>query len=1737
MRCAAEAISATRGGAGGAVGDPAAHGSSQGFGHPSPPSNERRAPTPPPRQRLNTTRARHARALAGILRDPASGPDVARRWGHVVVACVVDALAAREEEDAEVATLLLDCALAVSTAAAASDGGATLDACISRALVHLSSADPARARRGADTPPFHPRANLPTNLGGSGGSSQPSQEHFYIAPGPRGGSQGYGTQDGYHLAVGSSWEATWDGGWNATGAAAAAAAPPASQGQIQLDSPAFGVAAHLASPQPRARHRGGADCGRARLLGLIAELLALDVPRGSLPAAFLAGGGAAEETGEWFGGTPPAGTRLHAATHLRHVAHPDPCGAPSPLAIVIDALRDPAASGDARLAALSLCARLASRAAGDRGCFRGVLASEPGAGQAMAAGALAAVARIAGERGGGGPGTDAAAAAVAEALLVVAACAVADDDFDLDALLREYPPGVAIAKVPTFAGVINDALLSPRLALRADACDCVEVVVSARGDARSVDRLLSFDVAEHVFELLRDLIRTRAMTPAADGPRTTTTRGGGRGVSVTSVTRTERDAAARTALAALAALAEQSHRGFNPRLACGAAPVASTLAAAQRDRDVEATSAGCRLLFAVASGDDPGNVPGESTAAFAACLADACDEGASTNLSSDPFSDPFSDPSAGCDVTVTEEGERARAAALAAAALAGFLRGWGGRDLDGDVAARAFATFVADVARNLREFANGTPTLDPPASARNGRNARDGYPEAGGGGVFGRVRWRLGAAVPAGARTACVRLLATGGGDRVGECAAIVRDAGLPAATFEATRRLSTVRRSGRALTGRDAEVADGVAAAAAASTRLLRALIAPPCPRSRARRDRLSGGDEDEDEDEDAAAAAARRELALEMVRDHRAIESCLDGTDAGVFDYDPYPGMPDPAADAWGASQGCNVFYDIPDSDEDEENDRSGGTSDHDPDHPTPALLCNFLAVLVPAALGEGSAIGMDVRVVDALAGKVPPFGSRSAWARGPGPDGRRVGLFDVMEAPDSTHGTLGTTLGTLGTRVGVAAASDALIACAFARATFGADVGTDADEFSRGMAGPLCGYLVARGPGGWCPSGLCASLAVWRACVQSLDGVSASKEFNPGLKRLASFVTETEGTIGANFVAALAGLHKLNAAGWRRAEETLVTYAMDSVSDSAGRTLLSWLADTMPRYMNGGDACKSLFFSALDGENLATAMSADDEISADAPAASRTFASWFADDVQTCTFLAGTCFVDSGGTCDAVVRGLRFVLRRRPPTKGALAIRGAAWDECVRLSGLRSTCSTPVQHQHVVRREIAADVALLHADAARGGFDPPGSFGFASDPGRLAGYLHNLIAVAAESPGAASVVNAVLLNALLSKVHEATGAEESRAVGLPRSVVRCLFEASVFPAVLAYGRDVAVRWRSRTFSSLAGAASAVSLVGVLLGLGFRAIDGLAACDKVAGDKPTVIDETFARALCDVGVECEDSICRQLAFEALATTGVFRGDGEEIRRIVLESGRAGMCGGTSEGERDAAAMCAIPFEADADDAGDTPVDEYYWEETLLEEWLLGAASFARRDAAEPTVDSHPIAGRLAFARHVTSRSGRITCRVLRDHEMRGTLVSLALTAAWQSRGADRAPIDLLRTLFVDTGVHTANDEVASARRAVPHDALRGCVDALRKVLAERSSVREDPGGEVRWFRFRDGASGIVSAENVHSLVRSRVEPEEAGGVRSVSEAYDPARALEELCRDLETSARGAKLREGAVV
>ena len=138
---------------------------------------------------------------------------------------------------------------------------------------------------------------------------------------------------------------------------------------------------------------------------------------------------------------------------------------------------------------------------------------------------------------------------------------------------------------------------------------------------------------------------------------------------------------------------------------------------------------------------------------------------------------------------------------------------------------------------------------------------------------------------------------------------------------------------------------------------------------------------------------------------------------------------------------------------------------------------------------------------------------------------------------------------------------------------------------------------------------------------------------------------------------------------------------------------------------------------------------------------------------------------------------------------------------WDAC---SGLR-TGSLHGSAQSI-EREIAADVALLHADAKNViGVKVPN---FVFDAGSLAGYLYDLVTVAAESTAAASVINAVLLIVLVSKVHEGTGATEST-VGIPRLVVASLIP-SVIPAILIYAREVVVNWRGRTFSSLTGAIS---------------------------------------------------------------------------------------------------------------------------------------------------------------------------------------------------------------------------------------------------------------------------------------------------------------------------------------
>ena len=83
---------------------------------------------------LPTTRARYARALAELVRDPGAGPDVADAWGHVLVAACVDAIVADDANDPEAVTApCVESAARLARTSARVDGGELLDAAVDRA--------------------------------------------------------------------------------------------------------------------------------------------------------------------------------------------------------------------------------------------------------------------------------------------------------------------------------------------------------------------------------------------------------------------------------------------------------------------------------------------------------------------------------------------------------------------------------------------------------------------------------------------------------------------------------------------------------------------------------------------------------------------------------------------------------------------------------------------------------------------------------------------------------------------------------------------------------------------------------------------------------------------------------------------------------------------------------------------------------------------------------------------------------------------------------------------------------------------------------------------------------------------------------------------------------------------------------------------------------------------------------------------------------------------------------------------------------------------------------------------------------------------------------------------------------------------------------------------------------------------------------------------------------------------
>ena len=120
---------------------------------------------------LPTTRARYARALAELVRDPGAGPDVADAWGHVLVAACVDAIVADDTNDPEAVTApCVESVARLARTSARLDGGELLDAAVDRVLAHLDAPLPL-----ADADEGLPAGvlGLPSPPGGASASQHP----------------------------------------------------------------------------------------------------------------------------------------------------------------------------------------------------------------------------------------------------------------------------------------------------------------------------------------------------------------------------------------------------------------------------------------------------------------------------------------------------------------------------------------------------------------------------------------------------------------------------------------------------------------------------------------------------------------------------------------------------------------------------------------------------------------------------------------------------------------------------------------------------------------------------------------------------------------------------------------------------------------------------------------------------------------------------------------------------------------------------------------------------------------------------------------------------------------------------------------------------------------------------------------------------------------------------------------------------------------------------------------------------------------------------------------------------------------------------------------------------------------------------------------------------------------------------------------------------------------------------
>ena len=1632
---------------------------------------------------LATTRARFARALAGLARDSVAAPDVAHAWGHPLVAACADALA-HGEDDAEVVSLLRECAVALCAAAAPLDGGELLDAAVDRAVMHLTHlADP----RHPGIPPAPPR--VPSHLRLPPAPAPESQGEPTPLSLPPPGALGSQSQDWCGLGHSQSTafsQGSGHGGYSQRrDHGRESHPPPFASTRGGFPQGGFHPSSHhhpaLAAPQPPAPPTDPRrdDLPRARTLHLLADLLKIDTPRGDLPAAFRIPAPARE---------PPAATR--GAGFFASQSQPEEAtfaardppfgfapGSTSPTSLgtlgtlgthhsspfsgvwaIVDALGR--GRGGSPPSTETRRAGVAAAAALLREPTRAVDAlRRAGATRALVMGALASTVSI----------------GVADAethettLRIVATTATLDPEgANLAGFLADRGDAVAgdAARAP-FLRATFDALLSSRATVRIAACACIAAVVNRR-DPAAAARLVDAGVAEHLYETLRDRVpapaRETVRVPLGYANRHDQTRRDGADRSETTF----------AALRCLRAVAEACPPGaFARRFASGVDPTATTLRDAVDSDDARVQTAAAAFVRRAAEDIDPGNVPPDAAVRLLMLLADVYERAPATvQMHTQPRNDG--------DVDSDDPRAEARGA------LAALLR-WDslGDDTRARVGRKTFGTMAADLARDLRALVDdraSPATRDAPSSE-----------------------------IPRFMREVLERHARPAESSSVAD---VLRAHDVPGLLVASLRRVD-------ALTRADHTAERNAVECICATAAVLGVVLGDDDgdddgdggvgdehrPETRWRGGLSIPGEEVSDavRAERDDARDVRRELAEGLMRADAvgatlwALSALLDRHRASSWSSPP------PAERHLGRPEAVR-----PDPDPDPDPDL---VLDLEPS----GVLWSFLAV-----------------VLGALGPDVVPRTIREEMHRPrrwpTGPEWSPAGVFAAFAAAPSPGESPGD-------RRDEDVAGNILVACLFARiareptrdGSYSATGLTDGDGLLRECAGYFLDHLARRAAaapagedfsdpfGGFSRRDLgdgdaaVLSLVVWNECVRLGAPVDATIE-----RYLMTHYARAFGGLassgdpsgeGAASVVALAKSGSVAAAA----------RAWDRVSRAGSRRpgSATWRANA--RFLIAVLSPPRGFARGRTREHDGGASPTAPERRVVAPADFRRFEEVFADDVALATLAQTLCREgDEHRRDDARVARealVRCMNARAPPSRAAAAVRGETWRECARAAEAGTLDPRSPVLDDVFA--VAAAATTLNAHLRRTRRDDEGARRQNPNPilERVPSTPTSTVGFYGEDPGLAAsrfvracrrgvgverrtAVVAVLFDDLIAEalcVDAARGDEppaRTFRVQLAREAMRTARGrrggadgdgSSTEPGADA---EPAERSNALTVAGLVVASEAI--------LDARATGDGARVDLVRVTHPRSISSFIEDVpfLCDVaagstraGLGAVCSLDRASSFDVLATvveTAFDLLDSERLARIRRVA-RAGTCAGETETEREAAAGCLRAVLA-ATPARENPEedDETLWDVGVVEDWVVGAVPGI--EATGTGTNPGETDARLALLATVARRVPAAFARAFgsRDAATRAA----AAAAAAMGNGADAirpGAVDALRALFGNitrSGAEEGADEGANIGADVGADV--GAEVGRRPAVVASAMAPEDLAGvrEVVESRLRELAS-----------------------------------------------------------